>query len=180
MRSNRGNDSEGTRHAPRGRGLAMLTVAAALAVGVGSAMAAEGTASGTIAYKGQTLTVKHAYLLKGPDVVDKDTIVSRLVLTPKDIGKALAACTTMMCAQGEVEDGFSIDMAAGPRFGYWVGLKGGKVQYSGTTKPAALAATTEQPDRLAGKLGIDDVASGGPRIEVQFDAPLLKEVKAAF
>ena len=180
MRSNEENHPEATRHAPRGRRKAMLAVATALALGVGSALAAGGTASGTIAYTGQTLNVMHAYLVKGPDVVDKDKVVSRLVLTPTDIGKALAACTTMMCAQGEVEDGFSIDMAAGPRFGYWVGLKGGKVQYSGTTKPTALAATTEQPDLLAGKLAIDDVASGGPRIEVQFDAPLLKEVKAAF
>lgn len=180
MRSNQGNDSEVGRHGRRGRGQATLALTAALVLGAGGALAAGGTASGTVAYKGQTLNVKHAYLLKGPDVVDKDKVVSRLVLTPKDIGKSLAACTTMMCFQGEVEEGLSVDVAAGPRFGYWVGLKGGMVQYSGTTKPAALAATAEQPDRLAGKLAIDDTASGGPRIEVQFDAPLLKEVKAAF
>jgi hypothetical protein len=165
---------------PRGRGPAVLALAAALALGAGSALAAGGTASGTVAYKGQTLNVKHAYLLKGPDVVEKDKTIRRLVLVPKDVGKQLEACTTMMCAQGEVEEGLSVDMDAGPRFGYWVGLKGGMVQYSGTAKPVALAATAEEPNRLAGKLVIDDSDSGGAKIQVQFDAPLLKEMKTAF
>jgi hypothetical protein len=165
---------------PRGRGPATLTLAAALALGAGSALAAGGTASGTVTYKGQTLNVKHAYLLKGPDVVEKDRTIRRVVLVPKDVGKNLEACTTMMCTQGEIEEGLSVDMDAGPRFGYWVGLKGGMVQYSGTARPVALAATAEEPNRLAGKLSIDDSDSGGPKIQVQFDAPLVKELKDAF
>lgn len=180
MRSDRGNDSKGHRSVPRGRGPTMLTLAAALALGAGSALAAGGTASGTVAYKGQTLNVKHAYLFKGPDVVEKDKVIRRLILVTQDPGKKLEACKSMSCTQGEMGDGLSVDMDGGPRYGYWVALKGGMVQYSGTAKPEALSATAEEPNRLAGKLTIDDSDFGGPKIQVQFDAPLVKELKEAF
>jgi hypothetical protein len=180
MRSDRGNDSKGNHSVARGHRPAALALAAALALGAGSALAAGGTASGTVAYKGQTLSIKHAYLFKGPDVVEKDKVVRRLILVPQEPGKKLEACKTMSCTQNEMGDGLSVDMDAGPRFGYWVALKGGMVQYSGTARPATLAASTEQPDRLAGKLSIDDSGSGGPKIDVQFDAPLVKELKEAF
>jgi hypothetical protein len=39
---------------------------------------------------------------------------------------------------------------------------------------ATLKATADSADRLAGKLTFDDSKSGGPKIDVQFDAPLLK------
>ena len=180
MRTETGNDMKDIPSLPRGRRPALIALAAMLTLVSGSAMAAGGTASGIVVYKGQTLNVKHAYLFRGPDAVEKDKTIRRLVLVPQDAGKKLEACKSMSCTQKEMGDGLSVDMDAGPRFGYWVALKGGMVQYSGTAKPVALAATADQPDRLAGKLTIDDSDSGGPKIDVQFDAPLVKELKEAF
>jgi hypothetical protein len=165
--------SNGLRPAPLALGMVLLVTSAA-------ALAAGGSASGTVAYKGQTLNIKHAYLFKGPDVVEKDKVIRRLILVPQDPGKKLDACKSMSCTQSAMGDGLSVDMDAGPRFGYWVGLKGGMVQFSGNAKPVALAATAEEPNRLAGKLTIDDSDIGGPKIQVQFDAPLVAELKEAF
>jgi hypothetical protein len=53
------------------------------------------------------------------------------------------------------------------------------VQYSGTAAPAVLKLTADTPTRLAGKLTIDNVAAGGPKVDVEFDVPLLRELKAA-
>jgi len=180
MGTETGNHMKDIPSLPRWRRPAVIALAALLTLASGSAMAAGGTASGIVAYKGQTLNVKHAYLVKGPDVVEKDKVIRRLILVAQDPGKKLEACKSMSCTQSEMGDGLSVDMDAGPRFGYWVALKGGMVQYSGTAKPVALAATADQPDRLAGKLTIDDSDSGGPKIDVQFDAPLVKELKEAF
>jgi hypothetical protein len=50
------------------------------------------------------------------------------------------------------------------------------VQYSGTAEPASLKLTAETPQRLAGKWDYDDSAAGGPRVQIEFDAPLVKEI----
>ena len=54
-----------------------------------------------------------------------------------------------------------------------------KVQHSGTQRPAALEASADEPTRLAGKRSFDDTPSSGPRVDVEFDAALVKEFKAA-
>lgn len=71
-----------------------------------------------------------------------------------------------------------VDLDAGPRLNYWVVLNDQRVQYSGTAKPAVLTLTADTATRLAGKLTLDGTA-GGPKVEIEFDAPLLKELKKA-
>jgi hypothetical protein len=39
-------------------------------------------------------------------------------------------------------------------------------------------ASADEPKRLAAKLSFDATSSGGPRVEAEFDAALLKEIKA--
>jgi hypothetical protein len=73
----------------------------------------------------------------------------------------------------------TVDLDAGPRLNYWISLNDQRVQYSGTAMPVALKLTTDTPTRLAGKLTIDDTAAGGPKIDVDFDTPLVQEMKAA-
>lgn len=136
-------------------------------------------ASGTIAYKSRTANVKYAYLIKGPDAVDPKTIVRELILSSNDIGAKLAACKTMSCASGLLQEGMTVDFGPGPRLNYWIVLNNQMVQYSGTAQPAVLQTKQNDASRLAGKLTIDDTAADGPKISVEFDAGLTKEFSAA-
>jgi hypothetical protein len=153
------------------------TVAAAIAFA--SAPALAGDAKGTITYQGKAgpivVTVKHAYLVKGPDVVSGKTI-RRVVLSVADVAGKLAACGTMMCSDGDITEGMTIDFDAGPRLNYWFVGNNQLVQYSGTVEPASLKLTADTPQRLAGKWDFDGSAAGGPRVQIEFDAPLVKEV----
>ena len=162
--------------------------AAALAAGVASLLvagpAAAGDASGTITYPKAgkatlTATLKHAYLLKGPDVMDPARVVRRLYVTSADIGPALKACSSFSCADGNVTEGMTLDLDSDRRFGYWVALKNGAVQYSGTAKKETLEASVNSPERVTGTFRVDDTTADGPKVDVKFDAALLKAVKTA-
>jgi hypothetical protein len=145
-----------------------------------SAGAAEaGEAKGTLTHPRGTLALKYAYLVKGPDAVDPAISVRRLILSAEDLGAKLAACTTMSCTDGEVTEGMTVDLDGGPRLNYWMAIKGGMVQYSGTEKLEALKTRSDEPGKLAGTLSLDDTGSGGPKVEVEFDAALLKELDKA-
>ena len=153
------------------------TVAAAMAFSSASTIAGE--AKGTITYKSKAgaivVTIKNAYLIKGPDVVSGKTI-RRVVLSVADIGAKLGACGTMLCSDGDIGEGMTIDFDAGPRLNYWFVGNNQLVQYSGTADPASLKLTADTPQRLAGRWDIDESAAGGPRVQIEFDAPLVKEV----
>jgi hypothetical protein len=136
-------------------------------------------ANGTLSYKGTTLAVKHAFLVKGPDAVDPKTLVRRLVFSTTDLTAKIRACQTMGCVDGQVIEGMTLDLDAGPRLNYWTALKGGLLQYSGTAQPSSLANTSVETGRVTGRLTIDDTSAGGPKIDVEFDAKLLKEFKEA-
>jgi len=162
--------------------------AAALAAGLSCLLvagpAAAGEASGTITYPKAgrptlTATVKHAYLLKGPDVIEPTRIVRRLYLTSADIGAALKACSSLTCADGSVTEGMTLNLDSDRRFGYWVVLKNGIVQYSGAAKKETLEASVNAPERVAGTFRVDDTTADGPKVEVKFDASLLREMKTA-
>lgn len=142
-------------------------------------LAADGTATGTVAYKTHTAALKHVWLVKGPDPADPKLVIRQLIFSAADIGAKVKACKTMSCLGADLEDGVTVDLDAGPRLNYWVVLKGQRIQYSGTARPATLKATTNTPARVAGKIAIDDTAAGGARIDIEFDAPLLAELKAA-
>jgi hypothetical protein len=138
-----------------------------------------GDAKGTLSYKSKTVTFKHAYLVTGPDAINPKKMVRRVILSGKDIGAKVRNCQAMSCTDGEIMEGLVVDIDGGPRLNYWVALDDQRVQYSGTQRPAALKATADEPKRLAGKLSFDDAAAGGPKVDVEFDAALVKELKAA-
>lgn len=136
--------------------------------------ASAGGARGTISYGARKSAIAHAYLVKGPDAVDDRKVIRRLVLTTTDIGPKIAACATMSCVDANVTEGMEVDFDAGPRLNYWVALDGQKTQYSGTAVPDSLAASANDARRLAGRLSIDDSSAGGPAVDVEFDAPLVR------
>jgi hypothetical protein len=167
-------------------GLGCRTLAAALALLVVLPMhahAAGGSAKGTLIYKAKTGEIraspKHAYLVKGPDAVDTSKTIRKLILSETDLGAKIAACKSMSCTDADLGSGMTVDLDAGPRLNYWVSLNDQRVQYSGTERPAALTATADTPARLAGRLALDAMSAGGPKVDVEFDAPLVKEFKAA-
>ena len=95
-------------------------------------------AKGTITFKSKSgpviVEVKHAYLVKGPDLVSGKTI-RRLVLSAADVSAALKKCASMSCADGGIGDGMTIDFDAGPRLNYWFVGRDQLVQHSGTADP---------------------------------------------
>ncbi len=150
----------------------------ALAVSLVSAAAADpGMATGSINYrtKGRLITVspKHAYLVKGPDTVTGNT-VRRIVLSASDLAPRLKSCTTMICGDGDMAEGLTIDLDAGARINYWFVAEGQRVQYSGTAEPSSLTLSSNGDQRVAGAWRLDARPAGGPQVNVEFDATLLK------
>ncbi len=84
----------------------------------------------------------------------------------------------MSCMDSGLTEGLEISFDSGPRLNYWMVLNGQKIQYSGTLKPEVLAASASDAKRMAGKLAFDDAGAGGPQVDVEFDAALVKEVAA--
>jgi hypothetical protein len=159
-------------------GLVLCAVALGAACGAG---AAEGTASGSVTYQAKSgvlsATPRHAFLVKGPDAIDTSRVIRRLVFSASDLRAKIGACRSMSCADAELGEGMSVDLDSGPRLNYWVVFSDQKIQYSGTAPPAVLTLTTDTPARLSGKLSIDDSRAGGPRVDIEFDAPLIKEFR---
>jgi hypothetical protein len=142
-------------------------------------LTAASDAKGTLNYKGKSkdfaITLKFAHLVKGPDAMDPKTTIRRVILSSTDLTAKIQACKTMDCSDDDLNEGIEIDIVAGgPRLLYWLAVNGGLVQYSGTQRPAALVATTDTADRLAGKIAFDDSGAGGAKLDVTFDATLLK------
>jgi hypothetical protein len=148
--------------------LVVLLLAAPLAVA--------GEAKGTVVYKGRTLDVKHAYLVQTPDAMSGKPL-RRLILSPKDIGGKIESCAKMSCVDGDLDDGIELDFVDGPRLNYWLVMNGQKVQYSGTEPKESLSATANDAKKVAGTLRFDKTGSGGPKVDVTFDAPFGKELK---
>ncbi len=153
----------------------LAVIAACTLCFAGSSRAQGGEAKGTLNFKGTALVLKFAYLVKGPDAVDPSNKIRRLIFSGTDLGPKLKACTKMSCTDSAVTEGMTVDLNGGPRINYWVALKGGLVQYSGTVEPSALKTKIDEPAKLAGTLTIDDAAADGAKVEVEFDAALLKE-----
>ncbi|MGH7851386.1 MAG: hypothetical protein ACREOP_13895 [Thermodesulfobacteriota bacterium] len=150
-----------------------------LTIFTASAYAAGGTAKGAIKIKDKTVDVKYAYLVKGPDAFDSSKTVSTVIITPNDISKEITECKSASCASG-ITEGMTVgkeDFGSTTRVIYWVVTNAGMMQYSGNDDLSALVLTTDTADRMAGKLTIDDSAADGPKIDVEFDAPLAKEFK---
>lgn len=155
----------------------IMAVALGLTCALSATLAAAGDANGTLTYKARTANLKYAYLVKGPDTVSKQPI-RRLILSATDLGGKIMACRTMACTDSDLNDGLSVNFDSGPRLNYWMVLNDQKIQYSGTQKPEALTAKSNDGKRIAGTLRFDDAAAGGPKVDVEFDAALVKELAA--
>jgi hypothetical protein len=157
---------------------AAIAICAALALG-GVGAAAADSAKGTASYQGKSgpivVTVKHVYLVKGPDAMT-GKIIRRLVLSSEDVSAKLRGCATMMCSDGDIGEGMTLDLDSGSRLNYWFVGNNQLVQYSGTADPATLKLTADTPQRVAGKWELDARAAGGPKVDVEFDATLIKEL----
>jgi len=157
---------------------ARIALCAALAL-VGVAAAAADNAKGTASYQGRSgsivVTVKHVYLVKGPDAMT-GKIIRRLVLSSEDVSAKLLGCATMMCSDGDIGEGMTLDLDGESRLNYWFVGNNQLVQYSGTADPASLKLTADTPQRVAGKWDLDAQAAGGPKVDVEFDATLIKEL----
>jgi hypothetical protein len=152
---------------------------AALGAGVSAdaIMPVSKDAKGALVYKGRSASLKYAWLVKGPYIEDPTKTVRRLILSARDISAELQACKTIMFADGQVTEGMTVDFDVSRRLNYWVALNGQKVQYSGTVTPDAFAAIVNDAGHLAGRLAIDDVAAGGPKIDAEFNVTVFKEFK---
>jgi len=159
--------------------LAAVLALAICAFGSLSTEAADGaaTAKGTVVYKGKSVVLQYAYLVKGPDVVDPKQVIRRVVLSPTDIGDRIRACSTMSCSDGDLREGMTVDFGNGPRLNYWVVMNDQRVQYSGTVRPEAFTARADDGRRIAGKLTFDDSKAGGPAVDVELDSALVKEFR---
>ena len=142
------------------------------------AIAADNQAKGTLTYQTYSVTLKYAWLVKGPYERDPGKTIRRLILSANDIGAKLQTCKTMSCAGGQVTEGMTVDFDTLPRLGYWVAVNGQKVQYSYGAMPEVFVARANNAGRLAGKLAIDDVAVGGPKVDAEFDVTVFKEFKS--
>lgn len=143
-----------------------------------SSAASADSASGSVSYQSKVgaivVNVKNVYLVKGPDVTAGKSI-RRLIFTSADLGTKINACATMSCSDNDLREGLEVNLDTGPRLTYWFVGNDQRVQYSGTAQPVTLKLTTDTPQRLAGKLTIDDSAAGGPKASIDFDATMLKE-----
>jgi len=138
-------------------------------------------AKGTLTATGKTaaiVNVKHAYLVKGPSSFG-DKPVRLLILSEVDQGAHIKSCSTMSCATDKLESGMTVEFDGGPRLSYWFVANGQRVQASGTAQPDSITLTANTPQKLAGKWTHDASAQGGPKIAVEFDAPLSKEFTKA-
>jgi len=159
-----------------GERLAVIVSAVILIAALGAGPAHAADAKGTVVYKGRTVDVKHAFLVQTTDAMSGKPM-RRLILSPKDIGAKIASCAKMSCVDGDLDEGLEVDFVDGPRLNYWLVMNGQKIQYSGTEPRESLASTANDAKKVAGTLRFDKTSAGGPKVDVTFDAALVKDLK---
>jgi hypothetical protein len=158
-------------------GVASAGIAFAMVMLVPLRIQAADASQGSVGFHGKTMQLPHVYLVKGPDPMS--TSIRQLVFSPTDIAAKIQACTNLGCVSGELDAGMTVDFDAGPRINYWVVADGQRVQHSGTVKPSAFESVADEPGRLAGRLVFDDSGTGGGKVDVTFDATLVKDFETA-
>ena len=134
-----------------------------------ASIAAGNDAKGALVPKNRSAPLKYAWRVKGPCLEDPTKTARRRVPSNKYIGAGLLACKTIICADGQVTERMTEDFDVRPRLNYWMARNGRKEQCSGTVTPDACAPRANDAGQLAGGLAIDDVAAGGPGIDVEFN-----------
>jgi len=159
-----------------------LILGAVLLASPGNLLAKE-RAKGTLTYKGSkktfTVSLNHAYLVKGPDMFDEKKTVRRLVLSPGDFSSPITSAEALGGFDGEFKEGIIIELADGPRYNYWAVFNDQLVQDSGSFELDELKTTANTADHLAGKVHFDRSKAGGAKLDVEFDAALLKSFSKA-
>lgn len=153
----------------------VLPALAAVLLALAASPAAAGDAKGTIVYKDRKVDVKYAYLVAGPDVMTKQK-TRRVILATRDVSDKIAACAKMSCLDGGLTEGLMINFDEGPRISYWMVMNDQKIQYSGTEPKGSLALKADDAKKIAGSLKFDKSATGGPKVDVEFDSAMVKEV----
>ncbi len=160
-----------------GRRRSCLTVVS-LAALISSAALVAGDAKGTLSYKTNAtdyvLELKYAYLIKRPDPFDPKATSRSLVFTTRDIAAEIKACAAFSCVNGALSDSLHVDLVK-PFLTFWLVLNNQRVQTSGPVNLAALETTVDTPTRVAGRLTFAITAGGGPKVDVEFDAALVKD-----
>jgi hypothetical protein len=151
----------------------------ALALMFAAPAAKAGEAKGTMVHPKGTVVLKYAYLVKGPDAIDNKKIIRQILLSSSDIGPKLQACATMSCSSADLMEGMTLDLDGGGRVNYWMVLNGQLVQHSGSKEVTVLKISADDAKHLAGTLSFDDSAMGGPKVDVTFDANMVKEFTKA-
>lgn len=157
------------RHSARCCARALLPVV--LLAASSNALAAD-KAGGTVELKTWSSAIKYAALVLGPDEMDESKTVLRIYLSSSDIGAKIKACKTLSCADGALTDGAMVDFGDARHLAYAVRLNGERAQYSGGTDADAFTLSTNKADHLTGKVHIDDAASGGAKVDAEFDLTL--------
>ncbi len=145
-----------------------ILVVSVLSIGSSTLALAGDSASGTVSFQAAKGVVKFGFLVCGPDQMDPSKTVLRLYLSSADIGAKVKAAKTFSDADNALTDGAMVDFGDARHLGYAIRLTGERVQYSGGTDAGAFTLTTNKPDHLAGKLQIDDTASGGAKVDATF------------
>jgi hypothetical protein len=150
-----------------------VLVLSAIWLATSSLALADGSASGTIAFKTGQCSVKYGWLVRGPDEMDPSKTVLRIYLSSVDVGAKIKACKTLSCADSALGDGAMVDFSDARHLAYAVRLNGERLQYSGGTNGEAFTLTTSEPNHLVGKLHIDDTTADGAKIDATFDLTLV-------
>lgn len=129
-------------------------------------------ASGTVAMGTTKVSIRHAWMVRGPDERDPQQTVLRIYLSSTDIGARIKACATIACADAALEDGAMVDFGDASHLAYAVRLNGARIQYSGGTDAEAFTLSTRTSDHLTGSLHIDDTGRGGAQVIADFDLAL--------
>jgi len=145
--------------------LTLSTLAAHAAVG-------SGQASGTLVHKGKTVVLKYAYFIKGTNM---GFPLRQVVLSTTDIGPAMAADSSLLTAGDRLREGIMVCVDAGKMLRYWMAISDQTEQVSTMFPAKEFAASANDANRIAGRLIFDHTRSGGPKVDVEFDAGLLKE-----
>lgn len=132
------------------------------------------TASGTMIIGKHKVAIKYVYLVSA---AEGDNQGRRLIFSASDIGASIGKCTTISCATGDLDAGLKLELDSGERMNLWAVANGQKVQHSDTAVRSTLKATVDKPDAVAGVLAIDRSDSGGPKINIEFNARLTKAFK---
>jgi hypothetical protein len=131
-----------------------------------------GQAIGTLKYKDKTVTLEHAYLIVGDN---HGTRVRKVILSAVDIEDEIAGASSLMGASGKLREGISFELdETMPFVGYWMAIADQSMQVSAPLDAKLFATTVDTPQRVAGKVSFDQTGSGGPKVEVSFDATVTK------